>query len=1129
VADAAIPVSEGPPDGVAPVERRLVSVLFADLVGFTSLSEGRDPEDVRELLSRYFEVCRDLVVRYGGELEKFIGDAVMAVWGAPVANEDDAERAVRTALGLVESVAALGTELGIEGLSAGAGVLTGEAAVYLAKPGQGMVAGDLVNTASRAQSVAEPGTVLVGEATRRAAEAAIAFVEAGAYRLKGKEELVPLWRALRVVSGRGGAMRAERLEAPFVGRDRELRLVKELFHTATETSRAQLVQVSGVAGVGKSRLAWEFFKYLDGLPTSYLWHQGRCLAYGETVSYWALAEMVRGRAGITEGEEQDAAAVKLAATVADYVPDNADRRFVEPRLAQLIGLGEAAGGERPELFAAWRLFIASLARRAPVVMVFEDMQWADASLVEFLGWLLERSRDLPLFVMSLARPLPSMTAVSELSARDSVSLRLEPVPDDDMERLLAGLVPGLPSELVARILIRAEGVPLYAVEIVRMLLDKGRLVADGPTYRPVGDVSTLEVPESLHALIASRLDALPAEDRRLVQQASVLGKTFTTEALAAVSGLSVERLEVLVADLVALEVLAVQDDPRSAERGQAGFLQDLVRSVAYGTLSRADRRRLHLAAAGHLEADAGAEGAGVPEVAASHLLEAYRLDESAPDATAVRDRSRAMLARAGERAASLGARPEAQRYFTQAAELAEPANERADLLLRAGEQASSLGHLDEAAALYGQAVALAKGAGQDSLSAQGEAGLALVDGQRGQVEQSIERLRAAQATLRGAEPDAVLAKVTATLAGMLVYAGRHLEAFVAAEEALELAEQLDLPEAFCLALNARAGALIFGGRLGEAAALLRAAIDTAVEHDLTSHAAHYYGSLGAALEGLDRWDEALALEQRRLELARRTGSRRLELGSLVGRLSLLYRSGRWDEALIAGAEAMAMEELRSNPDLALQTAWLVPVHLGQGDTDKAATLLGNLSGDAEANQHAALRAMYFGKRAELLMAEGQPGEALAVTELGMALRPELRLTDPSLKQLLVTAAEASLALGDLDHCDQLLDIVSAARPGEVTPWLRAQSARLSARLAGRRGRNDNVEASLVAAEDGLRGIGAVFDLAVTQLEHAEWWIGQAKPKQVPPFLDEAAATFARLNARPWRERLDQARANSEPS
>ena len=406
------------------------------------------------------------------------------------------------------------------------------------------------------------------------------------------------------------------------------------------------------------------------------------------------------------------------------------------------------------------------------------------------------------------------------------------------------------------------------------------------------------MPESLHALIAARLDALPAEERRLVQQASVLGKTFTIEALAAVSGLTVKRLEVLVADLVALEVLAVQDDPRSAERGQAGFLQDLVRSVAYGTLSRADRRRLHLAAAGHLEADVGAEGAGVPEVAASHLLEAYRLDGSAPDATAVRDRGRDMLARAGERAASLGALPEARQYFVQAAQLAAPANERADLLLRAGEQASSRGHLDDAVALYGQAVALAKGAGQDSLSAQGEAGLAMVDGERGQVERSIERLLAAQATLRRAEPDAVLAKVTATLAGMLVYAGRHLEALVAAEEALELAEQLDLPGAFCRALNARAGALMFSGRLGEATALLRAAIGTALEHDLTTSAALYYGGLGAALEGLDRWDEALAVEQPHLELARRSGSRRLELSSLVGRLPLLYRLGRWDEALI---------------------------------------------------------------------------------------------------------------------------------------------------------------------------------------------------------------------------------------
>jgi len=256
------PVAEMAQTASPPVsERRLVSVLFADLVGFTSLSESRDAEEVRELLSRYFDTCRRLVGLYGGVVEKFIGDAVMAVWGTPTATEDDAERAVRTALDLVAAVSALGQEIGAEELRARAGVMTGEAAVNLAATGEGMVAGDLVNTASRVQAVAEPGSVFVGEATRRASEGTVVYELAGSFELKGKESETPLWRALRVVSGRGGSLKSEGLEAPFVGRDRELRQIKDLFHVCAEEGRAQLVSVTGIAGIGKSRLAWEFYKY----------------------------------------------------------------------------------------------------------------------------------------------------------------------------------------------------------------------------------------------------------------------------------------------------------------------------------------------------------------------------------------------------------------------------------------------------------------------------------------------------------------------------------------------------------------------------------------------------------------------------------------------------------------------------------------------------------------------------------------------------------------------------------------------------------------------------------------------------------------------------------------------------
>src|SRR6266705_6178315 len=309
-------------------ERRLVSVLFADLVGFTALSESRDSEEVRDLLSRYFDSCRTVISRYGGTVEKFIGDALMAVWGTPVANEDDAERAVRAAIDLVEVVSALGAEVGAPGLRARAGVLTGEATVNLTAQGEGMVAGDLVNTASRVQSVAEPGSVLVGEATRRATEQTIVFEDAGEHELKGKEGETRLWRALRVVSGVRGQLKSDGLEAPFVGRERELRQVKDLFHACADEKKAQLVSITGIAGIGKSRLAWEFYKYFDGIVETIWWHRGRCLAYGEGVTYLALADMVRMRCLIAEDDEPEAALQKLRLTLSEHVLDADERRFM---------------------------------------------------------------------------------------------------------------------------------------------------------------------------------------------------------------------------------------------------------------------------------------------------------------------------------------------------------------------------------------------------------------------------------------------------------------------------------------------------------------------------------------------------------------------------------------------------------------------------------------------------------------------------------------------------------------------------------------------------------------------------------------------------------------------------------
>jgi class 3 adenylate cyclase len=424
----------------APVaERRICSVLFVDLVGFTPLAEKRDPEQIRELLSLYFDRAQTIIGHYGGTVEKFIGDAVMAVWGAPIANEDDAERAVRAALEVVASVGDLGRASGLPELTARGGVVTGEVAVTIGRVSEGMVLGDTVNSASRVQSVANPGTVLVDESTWRGASDAIAFTEVGDLTLKGKQEPVRAWQALRVVAQRKGVGRAERLEPPFVGRDEELRQIKELLHATVRERRARLVSVTGVPGIGKSRLAWEFLKYVDGLADNVHWHEGRSPAYGEGITFWALSEMVRMRAGITEADETAAARAKLAASVERFVPDPEERRWIQPRLGHLLGLADAPTGEREELFSAWRTFFERIADVGPTVMVFEDLQWSDPGLIDFIESILEWSRAHPILVVTLARPeLADRRPTWGAGQRSFTSLHLDPLSDEAMRDLLGG-------------------------------------------------------------------------------------------------------------------------------------------------------------------------------------------------------------------------------------------------------------------------------------------------------------------------------------------------------------------------------------------------------------------------------------------------------------------------------------------------------------------------------------------------------------------------------------------------------------------------------------------------------------------------------------------------------------------
>ncbi|MBF8291027.1 MAG: guanylate cyclase [Chloroflexi bacterium] len=866
--------------GSAPVaERRVVSVLFADLVGFTPFAEERDAEDVREVLSRYFDLAREIVGRYGGTVEKFIGDAVMAVWGAPIAREDDAERAVRAALEVVDAVRVLGP-----GIQARAGVLTGEAAVTIGATNQGMVAGDMVNTASRLQSAAAPGVVLVGEATQRAA-GGVAF-----------EPAIPAWRAIRVVAERGGRNRSEALEAPFVGRDEELRQLKDLFHATTREGRARLVSVVGPGGIGKTRLSWEFLKYVDGLLERAWWHAGRSPAYGDGITFWALGEMVRGRAGLVETDDEATTRERIAATVREHVPDAIEAPWIESALLALLGY--ESGIPSAQLFAAWRTFFERLAATFPVVMVFEDLHHADNGLLDFIDHLMEWSRGVPITVITLARPdLLDKRPDWGAGKRSFASIYLEPLPPEEMERLLAGLVPGLPRKAIDTIIGRADGIPLYAVETVRMLLAQERLVLEDGRYRPTGDLGDLAVPETLTALIAARLDGLDPRDRAILEDAAVLGQSFTIAGLSAVSGTAAAELERQLGGLVRRELLVLDVDARSPERGQYAFVQALIREVAYNTLAKKDRKVRHLAAARFFESLGSDELAGG---LAGHYLAAQRL--AGDDAEA-----RLALRGAADRAAALGSHDQAVTFLEQALEVTVDAAERADLHERAFDSASEglktdtvLRHAEGALAerrKTGDREATALAAARHATTyfayfADPERAGALLD-------EAWEEFSDLEATPAGVD-----------LMVAMVRANRGQNDQAAALEWLErylpISERLGLLEPTARGILGRGIALLNSGRPREGLVLVRGAHQFALANDLSDVELN----ARVLMTFFEQWGEpamGLALGREGFEIGRRRGSRVYGFVMVGNSVICALRVGEWDWAAAVLDEWLSVE------------------------------------------------------------------------------------------------------------------------------------------------------------------------------------------------------------------------------
>ena len=568
-------------------ERRVVSVLFVDIVGFTSRAEQLDPEDVRSFLTPYYERVRGEIERHGGRIEKFVGDAVLGIFGAPVAHGDDAERAVRTALAIRDELQLMNHADEELDLQARLAVNTGEAIVDLdARPehGETMVVGDVVNTASRLQAAAPINGVLVGRETHAATRTAIAYATAAPVIAKGKAEPIEVWLALRAAAPAGERALSA---APLVGRERDLDLLGRLWAQVYDERRPHLVTVIGPAGIGKSRLAEEFARSVEaqgGLPL-----RGRSIPYGERSAYGAFAQQVKQVAGIFDSDSAEVAREKLSGVL------EIDAESTE-NLALLLGFQMDRDVDREALFFVARQFVESIARDRPTLLVFEDIHWADSSLLDLIEVLTVRTQEVPVLFVALARPeLFTSRPAWGGGLISATSLALDPLPEQEAEHLAAQLLAGrAEGDYAARLAAAAEGNPLFIEELAAVVVERSAGEAD-------------ELPTTIRSILAARLDALEPDERAILLDAAVVGKIFWRGALERIERRSV-GLSVLLGALQERGLIRREAVSRIQGDEQYTFKHDLLRQVAYATVPRTLRRERHATVARFLEETTTATG-----------------------------------------------------------------------------------------------------------------------------------------------------------------------------------------------------------------------------------------------------------------------------------------------------------------------------------------------------------------------------------------------------------------------------------------------------------------------------------------------------------------------------------------
>jgi class 3 adenylate cyclase/tetratricopeptide (TPR) repeat protein len=1025
-------------------ERKRVSVLFCDLVGFTSRSERLDVEDVRAVLAPYYARLRSDLERYGGTVEKFIGDAVMALFGAPTAHEDDPERAVRAALAIRDAIAELNEADSALDLHVRIGVTTGETLVALdAQPreGEGMASGDVVNTAARLEAAAPVDGILVDEATFRATDRQITYHPAEPVQAKGKTDPVVVWLAVEARASLGVDVH-QAPQTALVGRQRELDLLGAALARVRDEHALQLITLVGVPGMGKSRLVWELKELVEAEPELTIWRQGRCLPYGEGVALWALGEIVKAQAGIFETDPSEQATAKLDRAIGDLIAEDGEAAWVTGHLHPLVGLagaGESSGDRRAEAFAAWRRFCEALAEQGPAVLVVEDLHWADETLLDFLDHLADWAADVPLLVVATARPeLLSRRPGWGGGKPNAATVSLAPLSEADTARLVAALLNQalLPAETQAALLARAGGNPLYAEEYVRMLADRGLLRKDGGTWR-LEHTDELPLPETVHGIIAARLDALSPKEKGLLQDAAVLGKISWLGALAGLGDVEPSVLEQPLHALERRELVRRERRSTVAGERQYAFRHVLVRDVAYAQLPRAARAKKHQRAAQWLQALAPDRVEDRTELLAHHYTAALQLNQATgQDTAALSERARLALREAGDRALELNAFAAAARWYSAALELWPAGDaERPRLLLRLGQ-----------ARLYGdQAGAELLVEARDGLLAQGDreaaaeaaALLSMLAVWQVQGERAMQHARRAVALLEDAGPSATKAYALARLAQDLVIRPETAQAFQEAiqvgRQALQMADRLGLHRDRVGALQAIGFARFLGGDLGGIADLEQA-IEIAVEHNLPV-SAMACGDLASCLISLGQLARGFQLQAQGRHAAERFGLRGVLRWLQAERLLEDYWCGRWDAAL-EGADQFLAEAEAGSADFAEAGSRSVRgwIRLARGD------LRGALQ-DADAGlEHARVakepQVLYpsLAFRARALLAAGRQQEADTEANklLAMLAQQGVLPTAPD------WSGDLAVVLQALGRGPELVELLAEAKT--PTGWFEAASA-----------------------------------------------------------------------------------------